>query len=121
LHELLVDEKSTEGGEIPMPPSDDLVDLRLWVPPAELEVLDQPAQHRHPLFVLRRDGEQTAACIHEVLQDARIGLVHLLDLALHRDLIEAEPIGQLSQLALDRPDIFGVRAALHVDLRHAQR
>src|SRR5450631_3105664 len=42
LHELLVDEEPAEGGEIPVPPSDDLVDLGFRIALAGLEIFDQP-------------------------------------------------------------------------------
>jgi len=67
LHELLVHEVATKGGEIPVSPSDDLVDLGLWVAPTWLEIFDQPTQHRKSLLVLGRNCEQPACRIDKVL------------------------------------------------------
>ena len=78
-----------------MPASDDPVDLGLGVASSWLEIFDQPSQDGQALLVLRRDCEEPARRIHKVLQNAGIEFVHLLDRALHRDLIEAEPVGQL--------------------------
>lgn len=130
MHQLLVHEVPTEGGEIPVPPSDDLVYLGLRIAPTWLEILDEPMQHRQSLLVLGRDCEQPARGIDKVLQDASIEFVRFasqlrsvqpsLHPALDNELVEAQPVGKLPKLAFHCPQILGARARFHMDRRHAE-
>src|SRR5258708_21831096 len=72
LHQLLIDQVAAECREVGVAPRDDLVDLRLGVAAAGLEILGEPAQDGHPLLVLRRNAQQAIGRIDEVLPDASV-------------------------------------------------
>src|SRR5258708_5832866 len=66
LHQLLIDQVAAECREVGVAPRDDLVDLRLGVAAARLEILGEPAQDGHPLLVLPRNAQQAIVRIEEV-------------------------------------------------------
>ena len=126
MHQILVHEVPAQSGEIPVSPSDDLVDHGLGVAASWLEIFNQPPQNSKSLLVLRRDCEKPARPIYKVLQDASVVFVRFASLqllphsALDSDLVEPKPLGELVQLALDRPRIPGACARFHMDHGHAQ-
>lgn len=72
LHQLLVDEIATKRREVGMVPRDDVVDLRLCVAAAWLEVFDEPAQDHQPLLVLSGNAHQALPSLDEGCVHARV-------------------------------------------------
>lgn len=66
LHQLLVHEVAAKSREVRMAARDDPVDLNLYVPRAELEILHEPSQDDEPLLALGRNAGQAIPCIDEV-------------------------------------------------------
>jgi hypothetical protein len=75
LHQFLIDEISTKGGEVRMVPRDDLIDLGLRVLSPRLKVLDQPSQYGEPLLALHWNADQAKPRVDEVLANARVVII----------------------------------------------